>query len=118
MTVTNPTTFSAFRIGGVDRRTHLLRVETWRIVNGVGTWKAVLRNPGGIYTAGVGGFAGFDVQNSMIVSANGALNVLMTGVVDGPAVTLTGRDLESDWDEYIELRGVDLAQDLLFHNDF
>jgi hypothetical protein len=42
----------------------------------------------------------------------------MRGVVDGPAVTLTGRDLESDWDEYVELRGVDRAQDLLFHNDF
>lgn len=90
MTVTNPTAFVDFRVAGVDRTADLLRLETWRIVNGVGTWKAILRNPSGLYN-GV-----FDVQNLLSASVNSFADVVMRGVVDGPAVTLTGRDLERD----------------------
>jgi len=117
MSITNPTIFTAFRIAGIDRSSDILRLETWRAVNSVGNWKAILRNVGGKYTTGMGGFAGFDVQDSFVASVNNVLNVLMTGVIDGPAVNLIARDLESDWDEYAELRGLDLGQDLLFHND-
>lgn len=110
--MSNPTTFTSFRINGVDRRTHLLRAETWRTVNAVGNWMSVLRNPAGVYVGA------FDVQDSFVVSVNNVLNVLMTGETDGPAVTSKAVDGESIWDEYVTLRGVDLAQDLLFHNDF
>lgn len=110
--MSNPTTFTSFRINGVDRRTHLLRAETWRTVNAVGNWMSVLRNPAGVYVGA------FDVQDSFVVSVNNVLNVLMTGETDGPAVVSKAVDGESIWDEYVTLRGVDLAQDLLFHNDF
>ena len=109
MSVTNPTNITKFNVAGVDRRTHLLRVEINRTVNSVGTWAAFLRNPAGVYT-GV-----FDVQNRVEVAANS--QDLLYGYVDGPAVELMGKDLESSWDEYVTLRGVDDSQDLLFRND-
>ena len=115
MSVPNPTAITKFNVGtaggGVpnDRRAHLLRIEIDRSINSVGTWAAFLRNPGGIYN-GV-----FDVQDRVEIGAN--THDLLYGYVDGPAVELMGRDLESDWDEYVTLRGVDDAQDLLLHND-
>ncbi len=104
------TTITKFNVGGVDRRTHLLRFEIDRTINSVGTWAAFLRNPGGVYN-GV-----FDVQNRVEFAPD--THDLFYGYIDGPAVELMGKDIESDWDEYITLRGVDSAQDLLFHNDF
>lgn len=110
MSESNPSEFTTFTIDGTNRRTYLTRVELWRTVSGIGTWMALLRNPSGVYNAT------FDVQDSMEVAVNG--NTLMKGFVDGPAVTLRGRDLESIWDEYVILKGVDRAQDLGFHSDF
>jgi hypothetical protein len=109
MSVTNPTNITKFNVAGVDRRNHLLRIELNRTVNSVGTWAAFLRNPGGFYN-GI-----FDVQYRVEIAANS--QDLFYGVIDGPAVELMDKDLESGWDEYITLRGVDDAQDLLFHND-
>ncbi len=99
-------------IGGADRSTNTLRVEVWRTINSVGRWMVVLRNTAGVYNNT------FDVQNQFLIDVNGFANTLMQGRVDGPAVTLSGNDLESIWDEYVVVRGVDQAQDLLFHNDF
>lgn len=74
---------------------------------------AVMRNPNGVYN----NF--FDVQEEFIVAANSASNILMYGRIDGGgAVSLKNKDLESIWDPYITLKGVDATQDLLFHNDF
>lgn len=107
------TVFSQVAIGGADRRDDVIRVELWRTVSSVGNWMAILRNTNGVYN-GV-----FDVQDQFLIDVNALGATLMQGRVDGPeAVTLRGRDLESDWDEYAIIRGVDQAQDLLFHNDF
>ena len=106
------TVISQLAIGAADRKADALRVELWRTVSSVGTWIAYLRNTGGQYN-GV-----FDVQDQFLVDINGLANTLMQGRVDGPAVTLRGQDSESDWDEYVILKGVDQTQDLLFHNDF
>lgn len=106
------TEISQLAISGADRRDDVLRVELWRTVNSVGNWMAILRNIGGKYN-GV-----FDVQDQFLIDVNGLANTLMQGRVDGDAVTVRSRDLESDWDEYVIIKGVDQAQDLLFHNDF
>jgi hypothetical protein len=106
------TVFSQVTIGGADRRDHVLRVELRRMLNSVGTWAATLRNINDVYR-GI-----LDVQDQFLIDINGIGNTLMQGRVDGQAVTRLGRDLESDWDEYVIVRGVDQAQDLLFHNDF
>ena len=97
-------------IGGVSYLDYLLRVETWRTVNAVGNWGATLRNTGGVLN-GV-----FDVQDAVIINLGGV--DYLYGFIDGPAVKLQGKDAHDDWDEYIVLRGVDRAQDLMFHNDF
>jgi len=106
------TTFDVVSIGAADRSSDVVRVELWRTINGVGNFLAILRNTAGKYD-GV-----FDVQNQFYLNVNGPINTLFQGRVDGPAVTLTASDVESIWDEYIVIRGVDQTQDLLFHNDF
>lgn len=107
------TIFDQVAIGGADRKANVLRVELWRTVSAVGNWMAVLKNTSGTYN-GV-----FDVQDQFLIDVNAPAATLMQGRVDGPdCVMPRGVDRESDWDEYIILRGVDQAQDLLFHNDF
>ena len=106
------TVFSQVAIGAADRKNDVLRVEVRRSLNSVGTWMAILRNIGDTYNNT------FDVQNQFLLDVNGIGNTLIQGRVDGEAVTRVSKDLESVWDEYVVLRGVDQAQDLLFHNDF
>ena len=107
------TSFNQVAIGAADRKDDVIRVELWRTVSAVGNWMAILRNTDGQYN-GV-----FDVQDQFLIDVDAPAATLMQGRVDGPdAVMLRGRDLESDWDEYTIIRGVDQAQDLLFHNDF
>ena len=61
----------------------------------------------------------FDVQDQFVIDVDALAATLMQGRVDGPGCVMPrGKDLQSDWDEYIIIRGVDQAQDLLFHNDF
>jgi len=97
-------------IDGISRKDDALRLEVTRTINGIGNWALFLRNTGGKYNGA------FDVQDSLLVQAD--THAVIGGRVDGQAVTLRGRDLESIWDEYCILRGVDSAQDLGFHNDF
>ena len=106
------TVLSQVSIGGADRSSDVLRVETNRGLNGIGSWNVVLRNIGDKYR-GI-----FDVQDEFLLDVNGLGNTLMQGRVDWDAVNRIGKDLESYWDEYVVIRGVDQAQDLLFHNDF
>ena len=107
------TEFTQVAIGGADRRADVLRVELWRTVSAVGNWVATLRNINGAYN-GV-----FDVQDQFVIDVDALAATLMQGRVDGPECVMPrGNDLESDWDEYVIIRGVDQAQDLLFHNDF
>ena len=106
------TEITTINIGTADRSNDVLRVELWRTVSAVGNWVAYLRNTDGQFN-GV-----FDVQDQFLLNVDGPANTLMQGRVDGPAVTIRGQDSESDWDEYAIIKGVDQAQDLLFHNDF
>jgi len=106
------TTLDTVTIGGADRSAYAVRAEAWRTINGVGRWEAVLRNPSGVLT-GL-----FDVQDQFLLNVDGPGNTLMQGRVDGPAVETIGQDGEDDWDLFMVVRGVDQAQDLLFHNDF
>ena len=102
--------FTNLTIGAFDRKDDSTRVELWRSVNSVGRFKATLRNLNGAYNNS------FDIQYEFRCNVDG--NQLFQGRVDGPGVKLVGSDGESIWDEYIVVQGVDLAQDLLFHDDF
>lgn len=92
--------------------TDTLRAEITRSVNAVGNWEIIMRNTAGVYNAA------FDVNDVFQLDVDVVGNTLIVGRVDGPAVTLTGIDAEDIWDEYVTVKGVDSAQDLLFHNDF
>ena len=107
--------FTFIQIGSNNRSADTIRAEWWRTVNAVGRCLLVLRNTDQKYN-GV-----FDVQDTItitITDPDGNNRTVFRGRVDGPAVTLIGQDLESPWEEYIVVRGVDRAQDLMFHNDF
>lgn len=96
----------------VDYKDVILRAEVTRSINSVGFWQIMLRNIGGGY------HSTFHVQDYFRLDVNNIGDTLIKGRVDGPAVNLHDIDLESIWDEYVILGGVDNAQDLLFHNDF
>ncbi len=104
------------QIGSGNRADDCLRAEIWRTVNAVGNCLLVLRNTNGKYN-GV-----FDVQDTItitVVDPDGNNQTMFRGRVDGPsAVNLRAVDGESDWDEYVIVRGVDRWQDVLFHNDY
>ena len=86
------TQFTDVTIGGTDYKHDVVHAELWRTVSSIGNWMVVLRNIDGTYN-GV-----FDVQDDFQIDVDG--NTLMEGRLDGPnAVTLRGRDFESDWDE-------------------
>ena len=107
--------FTFIQIGSNNRATDVVTAEWWRTVNAVGRCMLILRNTDQKYN-GV-----FDVQDTItitITDPDGNNSTVFRGVVDGPAVTLIGQDLEAPWEEYVVVRGVDRAQDLLFHNDF
>lgn len=116
------TSWDLVLIDGIQRRDDALRLEINRTVNGVGTWSLILRNTAGKYNAilpsGVPNPNYFDVQDSFMVQVDSPPHAILGGRIDGPAVKLRARDLESIWDEYCLLNGVDMNQDLLFHNDF
>ena len=104
------------QIGSSNRSADVLRVEWWRTVNAVGSCNIILRNTAGKYN-GV-----FDVQDTIAIALtdiDGNNAVMFRGRVDGEkAVTLKAIDGESIWDEYVIVKGVDMWQDVLFHNDF
>ena len=114
MSIENPTELSIVSIGGVDRSDDVVRVEVWRTLNSVGNWRVALRNIGGAYNNV------FDIQDEFYLAVNGLglVNVLMEGWVDNKGVILQGGNVESTWDEYAIISGVDRAQDLLYLNDF
>ena len=84
------TDFTNVLVDGVERKADALRLEVTRTVNSVGNWSLQLRNTGGKYN-GL-----FDVQDSLLVQVDS--HPIIGGRLDGPAVTLRGRDLESTWD--------------------
>lgn len=107
--------FNFIQIGSYNRASNVVRAEWWRTVNAVGRCMILLRNVNQAYN-GV-----FDVQDEITISVQppgGVATVMFRGKVDGPAVTLLGQDLESTWEEYVIVRGVDKWQDVLFHNDY
>jgi hypothetical protein len=119
------TSWDLVLIDGKERKSDALRLEIDRTVNGVGTWSLILRNTAGKYNAilppgppNPPNLDAFDVQYSLTVQVDSPPHAILGGRIDGPAVKLRGRDLESIWDEYVILNGVDMNQDLLFHNDF
>ena len=119
------TSWDLVLIDGKERKSDALRLEIDRTVNSVGTWSLILRNTAGKYNAilppgppNPPNPDAFDVQYSLTVQVDSPPHAILGGRIDGPAVKLRGRDLESIWDEYVILNGVDMNQDLLFHNDF
>lgn len=108
-------TLNFIQIGNSNRASNVVHAEWWRTVNAVGRCMILLRNVDQIYN-GV-----FDVQDTITISVQppgGVATTMFRGRVDGPAVTLMGQDLESPWEEYVIVRGVDKWQDMLFHNDY
>lgn len=106
---------SYIQIGALDRSSNVIRAEWWRTVNSVGRFMILLRNVNGVYN-GV-----FDVHDYVVIDITppgGVATTMLEGRVDGPAVTLIAQDLESTWEEYVLIKGVDMMQDMLFHNDY
>ena len=119
------TSWDLVLIDGKERKSDALRLEIDRTVNSVGTWSLILRNTAGKYNEilppgppNPPNPDAIEVQYSLTVQVDSPPHAILGGRIDGPAVKLRGRDLESIWDEYCLLNGVDMNQDLLFHNDF
>lgn len=100
------------RIGGGIDLEDIIRAEVWRTLNGVGNWLVIADNADGKYNA----LTGIDIQGEFHLEI--CDSTLMKGRIDGPGVTLSVFDAESDFREIVQIQGVDQAQDLLFHNDF